>query len=230
MKLRETSKNQAHNHNIQAYRKIVQYLFLAVTLLIGVQFSIFVGQLEKGVLPTMTRPPGIEAFLPISSLISFKYWLLTGIFNPIHPSGLIIFLVILSTAILLKRGFCSWVCPIGLLTEYLNRLHRFIFRKDIKVPRWLDYPLRGLKYLLLLFFLWAIIIQMNIRGSGSFYLQPLQYGGGYQDAAFFYKYLRVRFLGIGGFIGLIHFSSQLLVPLPVPLRCASGRTQLCQHF
>jgi len=170
-----------HNHqpiqhmnsfNIQIYRKIVQYLFLAVTLLIGVQFSIFVSQLEKGILPTMTRPPGIEAFLPISSLISFKYWLLTGIFNPIHPSGLIIFLVILSTAILLKRGFCSWVCPIGLLTEYLNRLHRFIFRKDIKIPRWLDYPLRSLKYLLLFFFLWAIIIQMNVRDLDYFIYSP----------------------------------------------------------
>ena len=169
--INQTSKNRP-NHNIQAYRKIVQYLFLAVTFLIGVQFSIFVGQLEKGVLPTMTRPPGIEAFLPISSLISFKYWLLTGIFNPIHPSGLIIFLVILSTAILLKRGFCSWVCPIGLLTEYLNRLHRFIFRKDIKVPRWLDYPLRSLKYLLLLFFLWAIVIQMNARDLDHFIYSP----------------------------------------------------------
>ena len=161
-----------NSFNIQIYRKIVQYLFLAVTLLIGVQFSIFVSQLEKGILPTMTRPPGIEAFLPISSLISFKYWLLSGIFNPIHPSGLIIFLVILSTAILLKRGFCSWVCPIGLLTEYLNRLHRFIFRKDIKIPRWLDYPLRSLKYLLLFFFLWAIIIQMNIRDLDYFIYSP----------------------------------------------------------
>ena len=156
-KINQTSKNRS-NHNIQTYRKIVQYLFLAVTLLIGVQFGIFVSQLEKGILPTMTRPPGIEAFLPISSLISFKYWLLTGIFNPIHPSGLIIFLVILSTAILLKRGFCSWVCPFGLLTEYLNRLHRFIFRKDVRVPRWLDYPLRSLKYLLLFFFLYLILL------------------------------------------------------------------------
>ena len=157
---------------IQAYRKIVQYLFLAVTLLIGAQFSIFVSQLEKGILPTMTRPPGIEAFLPISSLISFKYWLVSGIFNPIHPSGLIIFMIILSTAILLKRGFCSWVCPIGLLTEYLNRLHRLIFRKDIRIPRWLDYPLRSLKYLLLFFFIWAILIKMNVRDLDYFIYSP----------------------------------------------------------
>ena len=160
------------NHHIQAYRKIVQYLFLAVTLLIGVQFSIFVSQLEKGLLPTITRPPGIEAFLPISSLISFKYWLVSGIFNPIHPSGLIIFMIILSTAILLKRGFCSWVCPFGLMTEYLNRLHRFIFRKDVQIPRWLDYPLRSLKYLLLFFFIWAIIIKMNVRDLDYFIYSP----------------------------------------------------------
>ena len=143
----QTSNNRA-GHNIQIYRKIVQYLFLAAIVLIGVQFALFVNQLEKGLLPTVTRPPGIEGFLPISSLISFKYWLVTGIFNPIHPSGLIIFWVILATAILLKRGFCSWVCPFGLLTEYLNRLHRLIFRNDIQVLRWLDYPLRSVKYLL----------------------------------------------------------------------------------
>jgi polyferredoxin len=157
---------------IQPLRKIVQYLFLAVIVLIGVQFSLFVSQLEKGLLPTITRPPGIEAFLPISSLISFKYWLVTGIVNPIHPSGLIIFLVILFTAILLKRGFCSWVCPFGLLTGYLNKLHRLIFRKDIRVPRWLDYALRSLKYLLLFFFIWAIIIKMNVRDLDYFIYSP----------------------------------------------------------
>jgi len=165
------SQNQAKN-NIQIYRKIVQYLFLAVIVLIGVQFAVFVSQLEKGNLPTITRPAGIEAFLPISSLISFKYWLVTGMLNPVHPSGLIIFLIILSTALLLKRGFCSWVCPFGLLTGYLNRLHRFIFKKDIQVTRWLDYPMRSLKYLLLFFFIWAIMIKMNVRDLDYFVYSP----------------------------------------------------------
>jgi polyferredoxin len=98
--------------------------------------------------------------LPISSLISLKYWIVGGVSNPVHPSGLIIFSMALATGLLLKRGFCSWICPFGLLTEYLNRLHRLIFRKDIKLPLWLDYPLRSLKYLLLGFFLWAIVLQI----------------------------------------------------------------------
>jgi polyferredoxin len=158
--------------NIQLYRKIVQYLFLATVIVIGIQFAIFVSQLESGIRPTVTRPPGIEAFLPISSLISLKYWLVSGDFNPVHPSGLIILLMVVATAILLKRGFCSWVCPFGLLTEYLNRLHRFIFRKEVRVPRWLDYPLRSLKYLLLAFFLWAIVLKMNAVALEYFIYSP----------------------------------------------------------
>jgi len=159
------------NH-IQIHRKIIQYIFLVTTVGIGVQFSIFVNQLESGAFPTVTRPPGIEAFLPISSLISFKYWLATGIFNRVHPSGLIILMIILSTALLLKRGFCSWVCPFGLLSEYLNRIHGFIFRKNITLPRWLDYPLRSLKYLLLAFFLWAILIKMDAFALDYFIYSP----------------------------------------------------------
>ena len=124
-------KRLSHS-NIQLYRKIVQYLFRATVVLIGIKFTLFVGQLEKGMTPTISRPPGIEAFLPISSLISLKYWLVGGVFNQVHPSGLIIFSMALATGLLLKRGFCSWICPFGLLTEYLNRLHTLIYRKNSK--------------------------------------------------------------------------------------------------
>jgi len=163
---------QISQPNIQLYRKIVQYIFLATVVMIGIKFSIFVNQLANGMSPTVTRPPGIEAFLPISSLISLKYWLVTGIFNHVHPSGLIIFSMALVTGLLLKRGFCSWICPFGLLTEYLNRLHRLIFRKNVNLPRWPDYPLRSLKYLLLGFFLWAIALQMNAVALDYFICRP----------------------------------------------------------
>jgi len=158
--------------NIQVYRKIVQYLFLATVMIIGIKFTLFVNQLADGLWPTTIRPPGIEAFLPISSLISLKYWLLTGIFNRVHPSGLIILIVVLATGLLLKRGFCSWVCPFGLLSEYLNRIHKLLYRKNIKLPPWLDYPLRSFKYLILAFFLWAIMLQMNPVALDYFIYSP----------------------------------------------------------
>jgi len=158
--------------NIQLYRKIIQYLFLTVVIYIGFQFTLFVNQLAGGTLPTVSRPPGIEAFLPISALISLKYWLATGIFNQIHPSGLIILIVVIITGVLLKRGFCSWVCPFGLLTEYLNRFHMVLFRKNVTLPQFIDYPLRSLKYLLLGFFLWAIILQMDAGALSYFIYSP----------------------------------------------------------
>jgi len=158
--------------SIPAYRKITQCLFLGTILLIGIEFTVFVHQLEKGVVPSIQRPPGIEAFLPISSLISLKYWLTTGIFNRVHPSGLVILLMILLTAVLLKRGFCSWVCPFGLLTEYLNRIHEIAFKKKHTLPRGLDYPLRSVKYLWLAVLLGAIIVKMDRTALDYFIYSP----------------------------------------------------------
>ncbi len=157
---------------IQGWRRAVQFFFLAVVVAIGIQFCLFVSQLERAAALTVTRPAGIEAFLPISSLISLKYWLVTGIFNRVHPSGLVIFVTVLASAILLKRSFCSWICPFGLLTEYLNRLHRLIFRKNVKLPVGLDYPMRSLKYLLLAFFLWAIVLGMDAGALDYFIYSP----------------------------------------------------------
>jgi len=120
---------KAPGFRIQLYRRLVQFGFLSITVWIGVEFVLFVNQLDSGLLPSISRPPGVEVFLPISALISLKYWVLTGIFNLVHPSGLVILLIILATGLLLKKGFCSWVCPFGLLSEYLAKIHVTIFDK-----------------------------------------------------------------------------------------------------
>lgn len=142
-------------------RRLVQAAFALTTIVIGIQFYMFYRQLQGGAESVIARPPGVEGFLPISSLMSLKYWVLSGDFNHIHPAGLLIFLIILATALFLKRGFCSWVCPVGLISELLSKIHVLIFRKPRRVWRWLDYPLRSLKYLLLGFFCWVILLQMS---------------------------------------------------------------------
>ncbi len=158
--------------NTTAFRRSVQIGFALTTLLIGAQFYLFVRGLENSAERIVSRPPGVEAFLPISSLISLKYWLLSGDFPMVHPSGLLLFLIIIATALLLKRGFCSWVCPFGLLSEFLAEIHFKLFDRPHRVWRWLDYPLRSLKYLLLLFFLWAILVQMNFPAIAAFLESP----------------------------------------------------------
>ncbi|MBN2425986.1 MAG: 4Fe-4S binding protein [Calditrichaceae bacterium] len=160
------------NFRIQPWRFYVQLGFLILTIWIGIEFYIFVNQLEQGIVPLISRPAGVEAFLPISALISFKYWILTGIFNTIHPSALVLLLIFGFISILLKKGFCSWICPIGLLSEILAKLHIKIFDRQFKLPKILDNPLRSLKYLLLLFFVWAIFWEMNEEALKNFIYSP----------------------------------------------------------
>jgi polyferredoxin len=170
--LKSSKIERTDNFSIQPYRKLVQFGFLAVTIWIGVEFALFVQQLERGFIPGVTRPPGVEAFLPISALISLKYWFLTGVINKVHPAALVLLIIAVATGLLLKKGFCSWVCPVGLLSEYLTRIHRLLFRKIRFLPRWIDYPLRSLKYILLFFFLWSVFIMMEKTQLEKFIYSP----------------------------------------------------------
>ena len=141
----------------QYLRSVVQLAFVSLCVWIGIEFHLFVQWGQSGGAATFhSRPPGVEGFLPISSLISVKYWLETGIINSIHPSGLFIFLAILAVSVLMKKAFCSWLCPIGTLSESLWRLGQKLFGRVFRLPPWVDYPLRSLKYLLLFFFSYAI--------------------------------------------------------------------------
>ena len=153
-------------------RRVIQLIFLFITLFIGIKFYAFVAQLEAGTVISIERPPGVEAFLPISALVSLKYFLVTGIFNQVHPSALVLFLVICSTALVFKKGFCSWICPLGLLSDVLAKLLGLVFKKKRQVPQWMDLILRGIKYAIVGFFIWGIFIKMPVDALGQFIQSP----------------------------------------------------------
>lgn len=138
-------------------RIVVQAGFALACLLLGFQFARFVGAAEAGRLPLPHRPPGVEGFLPISGLMGLIDWARSGTLNTVHPAAAMLVLLGLALAILLRRSFCSWICPVGFLSESLARLGRWMFGRNFRIWKWLDVPLRGLKYLLMAFFLWAIL-------------------------------------------------------------------------
>ncbi len=121
----------------------------------------FVQSLESAGGPVVGRPPGVEGFLPISSLMSLYYFLQSGVIHPAHPAGLFILVAILTISFVFGKSFCSWLCPVGFLSEMLGNLGEKLFRQKLALPHWLDYPLRSIKYLLLGFFAWAIFFAMN---------------------------------------------------------------------
>jgi polyferredoxin len=104
----------------------------------------------------VVRPAGVEGWLPIAGLMNLKYWLTTGRVPASHPAALFLLVSFLAIAFLFRKAFCSWLCPVGTFSEYLWRAGRQIFGRSFQVPRWLDLPMRSLKYLLLGFFAWAI--------------------------------------------------------------------------
>lgn len=152
-------------------RNIVQIVFALISVFIGINFILFVNHYLDHSL-AVSRPAGVEGFLPISALVSLKAWLTTGNFDRIHPAGLVILLAVLFISLLLKKSFCSWICPIGTLSDGLARMGRFFFNRNFKVPRFLDYPLRSLKYLLFLFFFSTVFLGMSGAAAAAFLQSP----------------------------------------------------------
>src|SRR5579872_1580430 len=141
----------------QTLRRTFQFVFLAWNVYLGVLFYLWVRHYETGLqTPAVSRPPGVEGWLPIAGLMNLKYWLVTGHVPAIHPAAMFLLIAFLSIAFLFRKAFCSWLCPVGTISEYLWLLGRQLFRCNFAIPRWLDIPLRGLKYFLLGFFVWAV--------------------------------------------------------------------------
>lgn len=143
---------------VQPLRILIQFSFLSFMLWLGVRFWQFVHYLHSGGrAPFVERPSGIEGFLPISGLMGVSAWFKGLGINPVHPAAVVIFLTVLAVSLLLRRSFCSWICPVAAISECSWKAGFSLFKRNPRLPRWLDIALRGLKYLLLLFFLVQIL-------------------------------------------------------------------------
>ena len=156
---------------IRLLRTLVQAGFTLFCLYAGYRFYLFylwgTGQTSTYV----PRPPSVEAFLPISALVGLKRLIVSGQYDMIHPAGLTIFLAALCIGLLLRKGFCGWICPVGFTSNLAEKVG-----KKLKIlwqpPVWLDLPLLSLKYLLLFFFLYLIAWNMTLKQIESFHTSP----------------------------------------------------------
>lgn len=156
----------------QALRRVFQFAFLVLNIYLGVRFYFWVRYFEtQGQSPAVARPAGVEGWLPIAGMMNFKYWLLTGQVSSMHPAAMFLLITFVSMAFLFRKAFCSWLCPIGTLSEYLWQAGRKVFHRNFHLARWLDVPLRGLKYLLLGFFVWAVA-GMSAEAIAAFMRSP----------------------------------------------------------
>jgi polyferredoxin len=154
---------------VQPLRILIQFCFLGFMLWLGVRFYQFVQHFRSnGKAPFVPRPEGVEGFLPISGLLGFSAWIKGLGINDIHPAAVVIFVSVLVLALLLRRSFCSWICPVAVVSECAWKSGFKLLRRNPRAPRWLDVPLRGAKYLLMAFFVYSVACAMSPAAMESF--------------------------------------------------------------
>lgn len=139
----------------QTLRQSAQAAFLLLNVWIGIQFYAFVRHFE-GYGTSVARPAGVEGWLPIAALMNLKYMIVTGHFPRMHPAAPVLLIAFLAISVIFRKAFCSWLCPIGTLSEALWKLGQRIFGRNRALPRWADLCLRSLKYILLGLFGYAV--------------------------------------------------------------------------
>lgn len=160
-------------HTVQKFRLASQVFFASLCLWIGVEFVFWLRAMEGFNNSAPSRPPGVEAFLPISSLMNAWLWVQTGELQMFHPAGVFIFLGIVAASFFLGKVFCSFMCPIGFLSEFVWKVKsRFFASSAVPLPRWLDFLLRSIKYLLLGFFVFVIFGMMDAPALKDFLDSP----------------------------------------------------------
>jgi polyferredoxin len=141
----------------QAFRRSYQAAFLLLNVWLGSRFYLWVRHYETGGQSAyVARPAGVEGWLPIAGMMNLKYFLATGRVPALHPAAMFLLVTFLAMAFLFRKAFCSWLCPVGTFSEYLGKLGKKVFGRNFHLPRWIDVPLRGLKYFLLGSFVWAV--------------------------------------------------------------------------
>ena len=145
---------------LRAMRTAVQLWFILVSVWMGWDLYRFVLQFERPGSPFVDRPSGVDAFLPISGLMSLKVWLASGAIEPLHPAALIVFLAAIAVSLVFRKSFCGWICPVGTVSEWLWKGGRKLIGRNLVIAQALDVALRAIKYFIMaafIFFTWIVM-------------------------------------------------------------------------
>ena len=129
----------------QELRRIIQYCFLGITMIVVVM-------LINGVLCSA------HGFCPYSSICFGVMGLNPDFAKLLYPISVIIGLLIAVTSIFWGRRFCGYVCPFGTVQEMIYNLNpRSKKNKQLHLPIWLHKLLNSFKYVILLITIVAAI-------------------------------------------------------------------------
>jgi len=147
---------------VKATRRVIQAAFLALTV-IGVY-------LVGGHAERWCPFGGVEAL--------YGYLAEGNLICSLGISNLYILLAVLVMTLLLRRAFCGYMCPVGALSEWVQRGAQRLGIRPLSVPRPLDRALSLLKYVVLavvLYFTWRTG-ELVLRGYDPCYALISRHG------------------------------------------------------
>ncbi|MCJ7569331.1 MAG: 4Fe-4S binding protein [Anaerolineales bacterium] len=100
----------------------------------------------------------LHAVCPFGGVVSLYQFATVGTFTQkIHLSSIILMILVFILAFLFGSVFCGWVCPLGSVQEWVGKLGKRLFKKRYNhfIPRRIDQYLRYLRYIMLLWVLYA---------------------------------------------------------------------------
>lgn len=131
------------------FRTVSQLVFLGLTVWIA--YRVFAG--DKGA--------NIERYCPFGGIETLIPWLnKKGTICSLSTLNISLMAGLLLITILFKRVFCSHICPVGAISEWLAVLRRNLPFKTGRVPRGVDRWLKPIKYVVL-----AVIIYFTAQTS-----------------------------------------------------------------
>ncbi|MGB7604260.1 MAG: 4Fe-4S binding protein [Lutisporaceae bacterium] len=135
-------------------RSIVQALFFILIAVISINKTL--AEMGKGI-PLLSEA-SLHALCPFGGVVTLYNLATLGTFiKKIHSSALILMSIVFILSILFGPVFCSWVCPLGTIQEWVGKIGRKIFRKKYNhlVPLKLDKVMRYLRYGVLI---WVVFV------------------------------------------------------------------------
>ena len=109
-----------------------------------------------GLLHQLTGIPvvGVDALCPFGGIETIWTLITTsGFVKQIAASSVILLGVVLATAVVFRRSFCGYICPLGAMQEFFGTIGKAIWKnRRPEVPLAIDRPARYLKYVVLAVF------------------------------------------------------------------------------
>ncbi len=124
----------------KTWRMVSQLLFVGLVAYLGMRHQV-VGGGPSGAAP-------IDSYCPFGGVETLFSYVSTGQFlQKTNLSNFIILAATIITVIIAGGSFCGWICPFGAIQEWMAKIGKKVFGKQLVVPQHLHKPLTYVRYL-----------------------------------------------------------------------------------